>query len=513
MSSIRFVSRRSRILSPLSSPAASPRSAAESTTGDSESIDSLSQSSLSTPSQGMRTTTQSPTFHLCNPATNGSDSNQTLTPMDPVSESSEAANISDIPGILGFFESTATTIHKTDELEEKMDLDEPHQVGSSHPAKNAISNTESKKRESVDDESHQAGTSRSAKKPRKNVGITNGDLDENNIIPDTDDSSGMRMTRAKIRSVGKKIGTTNYHVNESRTAQSSNSAAIDAAVSQNNTRVTLGGQRKATNVEQLAAEPLPEKSKTIRLRIKNTAATAAQRRGYSVKFEPKPYISRAPNTFFRAEKREGKWSCKKQERRVPVGDAQYIWLQSQPKSVRDNATEMDREGTSDPFGTFLKKTRKTLSNRIKVEDSLPVQYMSQIIKDRHTPISKKEQKRMGVGKSETFTFRTYFPTSALVQCSPSLRYDSTELNVEFIKTVLETKSRENLKLMAKIKKAIQIQKREKAKAAEAAKVARAARVARGLPVPPVDFSSASPGGYTREGLECEMILDDDEDLP
>ncbi|TGO24440.1 hypothetical protein BPAE_0102g00020 [Botrytis paeoniae] len=521
------------MLSPLSSPGASPGPAAESTTGHSESIDSLSQSSLSKPSQGMCTPTQSPTFNSSNPATIGSDSNQTLTTMDPVSESSTAAASSGIPGTL---QSMVTRNDESNKLKEKMDLDEPHQVGSSHPAKNAISNTKSKKRESGNDESHQAGTSRSTKKPKKNAGLIDGGLDKNNII-DTDDLSGMKMTRAKKCSVEKKIETTNDNVNESHTAQSSNTEAIDAAASRNNTRITSGGQRKAANVEHLAALPLPQKASTIRNGIENTPAdktttekvlsenrlrmmeamavqspTEAQERDYSVELKPKPYNSRDLYTLIRAEKKDT-WRfkvTKKQKRRVPVGDAQYVWLQSQPKSVRDKAKKMDREGTSDLFGTYLEKTQTTLHDGVRAEDSLPVQYMSQFIEDRHTPIPEDERKRKNM--AQTYTFKTYFPTSALVQRCPNLKYDSTELNVEFIETVLETKSKESFELKAKIKEAIEVQKMKNAEAAEATEAARVAEsadaVARGLPAASVASSPASSKEYIRVGLECEMILDD-----
>ncbi|KAF5867420.1 uncharacterized protein Bfra_010393 [Botrytis fragariae] len=520
------------MLSPLSSPGASPGPSAESTTGDSESIHSLSQSSLSKTTQGMCTPTESPTFGSSNPATNGSDSNQTLTTIDPVSGSSTAAAGSGIPDTLP---PMVTRNDESNKLKKKMDLDEPHQVGSSHAAKNANSNTKSKKRESGNDESHQTGASHSAKRPKKKAGLFDDDLDENNIIPDTDDLCGMKMTRAKKRSVEKKIETTNENVNGSHTAQSSNTKAIDAAASQNNTRITSGGQRKATNVKHLAALPLPQKGSTTRIGNKNTSTektttekvlsedrlrmmeamvlqspTEAQERDYSAKFEPKPYNSRHLYTLTRVEKNNNTWSfqvTKEQKRRVPVGDAQYVWLQSQPKGVRDKAKKMDREGTSDPFGTFLEKTKRTLYDGTRVQDSVPVQYMSQFIKDRHTPIPADERKRKKM--KQTYTFKTYFPTSALVQCCPSLKYDSTELNVEFIETVLETKSKESFELKAKIEKAVEIQGVKNAEAAEAARVAKAAEaVARGHPVASVASSLASSEEYIRVGLECEMILDD-----
>ncbi|TGO59083.1 hypothetical protein BCON_0048g00090 [Botryotinia convoluta] len=386
---------------------------------------------------------------------------------------------------------------ESNKLKEKMDLDEPHQVGSSHPAKKAISNTKSKKRESGNDQSHQAGTSHSAKRPKKKTGLFNGGLDENNIIPDTEDLSGMKMTRAKKRSVEKKIETTNDNVNESHTAQSSNAEAIDAAASQDNTRISSGGQRKATDKKN-TTEKVPSEATAAQVAMAVQSPTGAQKRDYSVKFKPKRYNSRDLNTLMRIGKEKGTWRVKaiKKKCRVPVGDAQYVWLQTQPKSVRDKAREGDREGTSDPFGTRLEEKETTLRNGVRVLDSLPVQYMSQFIEDRHTPIPKAERKRKGM--AQTYRFKTYFPTSALVQCCPSLKYDSTELNVEHIETVLETKSKESFELKAKIQEAIKIQEMKKAEAA---------RVARGLPVASVASSPASSEKDTRVGLECEMISD------
>ncbi|TGO36256.1 hypothetical protein BHYA_0130g00060 [Botrytis hyacinthi] len=462
------------MLSPLSSPGTPPSPAAESNTGGSESINSSSQSSLSKTFQGICTPAQSPTFNLSSLATNVSDSNQTLTTMDPVSESSTAAASSGIPDTL---QSMVARNDESNKLKENMDLDEPHQVGASHSAKDAISNTKSKKRESSNDESHQAGTSHSAKKLKKNAGLSNDGLEENKIIPDTDNLSGMKMTRAKKHSAEKKIETTNNTVNGSRTAQSSNAEAIDAAASQNNTRINSGGQREAANVGN---------------------PTEAQERDYSVEFKPKPY--RSHDIYTLIERGNGgilRFGVTKPK--VPVGDAQYVWLQSQPKIVRDKAEKMDREGTSDLIGTFLEKSRTTLPNGDRVEDSLPVHYMSQFIKDHHTPIPQDERKRKRM--SQTYKFRTYFPTSALVHTCPYL-------NVEFIETELETKSKESFALKAKIKEAIKIQKMKNAEAAEAARVAKAAEAAaRGRPVASVASSPASSNEYIRVGLECEMILD------
>ncbi|KAF7895047.1 hypothetical protein EAF00_006861 [Botryotinia globosa] len=488
MSSTPSVSQHSKMLSPLSSQGTSPSPAAESNTADSESIDSSSQSSLSKSSRGICTPSRTPSFNLSSLDTNGSHSNQTLTTMDPVSESSTAAASSGIPDTL---QSTVTRNDESNKLKEKMDLDEPHQVGASHSAKNAITNTKSKKRESDNDKSHQAGTSHSAKKLKKNADQFNDGLDGNKIVPDADDSSGMRMTRARKRSAEKKIETTNNtvnesltaqssnaQVNESLTAQSSNAQVNDAAASQNNTSIISGSQGAMPNMGHL---------------------NEGKGRDYSVEFEPKPYRSHNDYTLVRPENKNT-FSFRFEKPRVPVGDAQYIWLQSQPKSVRDKAENLNGEGTSDPIGTFLEKSRKTLSNGVRVEDSFPVHYMSQFIEDHNTPIPEDERKRQR--KSQTYKFKTYFPTSALIETCP-------HSNVEFIETELETKSEESFALKAKIQEAIKIQKTknvEAAKAARAAKVAEA--VARGLPVSSVASSRASRAKYIRVGLECEMILDD-----
>ncbi|TGO19401.1 hypothetical protein BTUL_0004g00370 [Botrytis tulipae] len=475
MSSTPSVSQHPKMLSPLSSQGTSPSPATESNTADSESIDSSSQPSLSKSSRGICTPSRTPSFNLSNLATNGSYSNQASTTMDPVSESSTAAASSGIPDTL---QSTVTRNDERNKLKENMDLDEPHQVGASHSAKNAISNTKSNKRESDNDESHQAGTSHSAKKLKKNAGQFNDGLDGNKISPDADDLSGMRMTRARKRSAEKKIETTNNTVNESLTAQPSNAEVNDAAASQNNTGITSGVQRGAANMGHL---------------------TEAQGRDYSVEFKPEPYRSRKVYTLVRPENKNT-LSFRGTKPRVPVDDAQYIWLQSQPKDVRDKAENVDREGTSDLIGTFLEKTRKTLPNGDRVEDSLPVHYTSQFIKDHHAPIS--EDRRKQKGKSQTFKFKTYFPASALIETCP-------HLNVEFIETELETKSEESFALKAKIQEAIKIQKTKNVEAAKAARAAKAAEaVARGRPVASAASSSASSADYIRVGLECEMILDD-----
>ncbi|KAF7884564.1 uncharacterized protein EAF02_004900 [Botrytis sinoallii] len=422
MPPIPSVSEHSKMLSPLSSPGASQSPAAGSTTADFESIDSSSQSA----------------------ATNGSDSNQTLTTTDSVSESSIAAASSGIPDTSQSMVTRNDEPNETNELKEDMDLDKPDQVGASHSANNAISNTKSKKRESGNDESHQAGTSHSAKRPKKNAGLFNDGLDENNIIPDTGDLSGMRMTRAKKLSVGEKIETTNETVKKRHTAQYPTEAQkpnADAKV-----------KPKPYNSHDLKDKPLFEAENKDIWRLK---------------------VTKDMVPLFQAENKNV-WRLKVTKRKVPVGQAQH----------------MELEGTSDPLGVFLEKSRTTLPDGATAEDSVAVRYMSQYIKDNHTPIPEDERTRKNT--KDTYKFRTYFPTSALIEHNPFY-------NVEYIETVLETKSKENFELKAKIQKAIRIQKMKNAEVAEAARVAKEAM---GLPV-------ASTKEYKRIGLECEMISDNE----
>lgn len=239
--------------------------------------------------------------------------------------------------------------------------------------------------------------------------------------------------------------------------------------------------------------PTPDQSPAA-----SPATTEAQERDYSVEFKPKSYrtdsLYRLAGTPNNNKLRFGVIRPK-----VPVDDAQYIWLQSQPKSVRDQAENIDRGRTGDQIGTFLEKSRRTLPNGDRVEDSSPVHYMSQFIRDCHTPIPQDNRKRRKTA-NRTYKFKTYFPTSASDQSCPYW-------SVEFIETVLETKSKENLELKAKIQEAIKIQRKRNADAAKAAKAAKAAEAAaRGHPVA---SSSASSKEYIRVGLECEMILDNE----
>ncbi|KAF7931210.1 hypothetical protein EAE99_003681 [Botrytis elliptica] len=460
MPPIPSVSEHSKMLSPLSSPGASQSPAAGFTTADFESIDSSSQSFLSKTPKGICTPAQSPTVNSSSAATSGSDSNQTLTTMDSVSESSTAAASSGIPDTSQSMVTRNDESNESNELKEDMDLDKPDQVGASHSANNAISNTKSKKRESGNDESHQAGTSHSAKRPKKNAGLFNDGLDENNIIPDTGDLSGMRMTRAKKLSVGEKIETTNETVKKRHTAQ----YPTEAQKPNPDVKVIP----KPYNSHDLKDKPLFEAENKDIWRLN---------------------VTKDMVPLFQAENKNV-WRLKVTKRRVPVGQAQHVWLQSQPKSVRDKAKKMELEGTSDPLGVFLEKSRTTLPDGANAEDSVAVRYTSQYIKDNHTPIPEDERTRKNT--KDTYTFKTYFPTSALIEHNPFY-------NVEYIETVLETKSKENFELKAKIQKAIRLQKMKNAEVAEAARVAKEAM---GLPV-------ASTKEYKRVGLECEMISDNE----
>ncbi|KAF7951645.1 hypothetical protein EAE96_006946 [Botrytis aclada] len=431
------VPKLSRMLSPPSSPDASPREAAEFTTGGFESNDSSSQSSRSETSQGMRTSTQSPTFESFNPATNGSDSNQTLTSMNPVSDSSTAAARSGIPDTL----QPRITRNGAKKFKEMMDLDEP-QVASSRPAKDAISNTNSKKRQSHNDKSHQAGTSHSAKKPKKNAGLVNDDLDKKNIIPHTKNSIEIGMPLAKNRCVEKEIETTNDNVNESH--------------------------------------------------------TAAQERNYLESFRPEPFDGAKLVSKMKRENKRWVKLNKKRKCIIPLGNAQYIWLQTQPKSIRDEAEKRDREGTSDPIGTYSRKVKEFKANGEGTETITTFHYLSQFLEDRHTPMSEAERKRLGM-TGKTFTFKCILPASALVQCSPCWKNDSTEQNVTYIEIVLETKSKKNFKLKAKIQRKIERHMKRKEDAAVAEKVAM------GLPAASIASYRKSFRKHALVGRDLKML--------
>ncbi|EMR81713.1 hypothetical protein BcDW1_9631 [Botrytis cinerea BcDW1] len=285
-----------------------------------------------------------------------------------------------------------------------------------------------------------------------------------------------------------------------------NTTAKKTTVKNNTAKKTIS---KKTTVKKTTAKKKTISKKTTNEKIPSemTAAEEAiavqspnetNKRDYSVAFKPQQYNAHKLNLYhIFIEKRIKVWRefGKKEKIRVPLGDAQYIWVQTQPKEIRDKVSVPDREGTTHLFGTYLERERKVLHNGVLVEDSTPVHYLSQFIEDHHTPIPEHERNRKRL--PNTFTFRTYFPESATVLCALHFQYDSSQMNVQCIETVLETKSKESFELKARIKEEIERRKRRRAEASEEERLAKAAM---GFTVPPQKD--------LRVGLECRMISDD-----
>ncbi|KAM0140194.1 hypothetical protein ACHAO1_002423 [Botrytis cinerea] len=253
-----------------------------------------------------------------------------------------------------------------------------------------------------------------------------------------------------------------------------------------------------TAVEEASNENIPSEMTAAEEAIAVQSPNETNKRDYSVAFKPQQYNAHKLNLYhIFIEKRIKVWRefGKKEKIRVPLGDAQYIWVQTQPKEIRDKVSVPDREGTTHLFGTYVERERKVLHNGVLVEDSTPVHYLSQFIEDHHTPIPEHERNRKRL--PNTFTFRTYFPESATVLCALHFQYDSSQMNVQCIETVLETKSKESFELKARIKEEIERRKRRRAEAAEEERLAKAAM---GFTVPPQKD--------LRVGLECRMLSDD-----
>ncbi|TEY83998.1 hypothetical protein BOTCAL_0023g00190 [Botryotinia calthae] len=249
---------------------------------------------------------------------------------------------------------------------------------------------------------------------------------------------------------------------------------------------------KAINAENTINERVPSETTAAQEAMAAQSPNETNKRNYSDVFKPEQYNAHKLKVYHVMKEEKGTWSKigEKKKARVPYSDAQH----TQPKEVRDKAIDEDRDGTSRSIGIYMEKERKILHDGVEVEDSTPIHYMSQFIEDHHTPIPEHERKRKRLPK--TYTFKTYFPSSAFVQCAPHFISGGSQLDVKYIETVLETKSKESFELKARIKEDIECRKRKRAEAAEAVRLAKAAK----------GFTVA-PKKDLRVGLECHMLAD------
>ncbi|CAD6446745.1 c754437a-a7c5-4e41-aac9-8e2718e5ad86-CDS [Sclerotinia trifoliorum] len=260
----------------------------------------------------------------------------------------------------------------------------------------------------------QAGTSGRAKRTRTVLNTAegaeqiSGELNEINIIYNTGDSIGKRMTRAV-----KAKSDTVKHGAESASANSSQAYTMPAP---NGNGKGTGDTLSNVNREPTKGASKPKRNK----KLVNGEATDEQ------------LLPNAKRQKTKAQSRQPVESKKV----VPCGDAQFLWLKFQSKEVKKQASYKDLVGTSGKVKSDKYVKKEILGEKV----SVPVGACFEPQKiENPEPLSNKEQAR----RQKTFSFKVYFP--------PEFGRFFSQGAVEYIHYNLDTTSHENLKLMEKIK--------------------------------------------------------------